>query len=1036
MTYLSAPFIRRPVATTLLSVAVMLAGALAYFFLPVASLPQTEFPTISVQAALPGASPSVMASSIATPLERQFGRIAGITEMTSASTTGGTTINLQFDLNRDLNGAARDVQAAINAARSQLPTNLPSAPFYRKVNPTDPSILILVIESDTVPLREIYDIADSTISQKIAQVPGVGQVSLNGSSKPAVRVEANPLALSAYRLGFERLRSVLAGASVSKPKGRLLEDDRVWSISATDQLDRADQYAPLILGMSHGSAVRVRDVATVLDSVEDTRTGGFVNGHPAIQIVVNKTPGANAIATVDAILALLPTLRASLPPTIRLYSMMDRTTTIRASIHDITITLALSIVLVVLVVFAFLREGRSTLIPSISVPLSLLGTFAVMKLVGFTLDNLSLMAITIATGFVVDDAIVVIENVDRHLQAGLSPTQAAIKGSSEVGFTVIAMSISLVAAFIPMLLMGGIVGRLFREFSMVLSIAIAFSLAVSLFVTPMLCSVLLEPHSTRRHGPFYRFGDRILNRLEAAYAAGVRVVLRHQPIVLAVAILTCALTVFLYTRISKGFFPQQDTGRLFGQIRGAQDISFDDLGAKTRLVQEIVAKDDAVGNQSSFFGLNPNTPAPNVSSLFLVLKGIEERHHLSSMQVLKRLQPQFNKVIGVQVVLVPQQELNIGARSSASQFQYTLTSESLEMLNQWGPRVTAKMKQIGGIRDVISDQVNAGLTLQLDVDRDTASRFGITADQVDQTLYDAFGQRQVSIIYGPTNQYHVVVETAPQYQQDTDSLSKIYVHGTGSALVPLSAFSRFTTIKTPLVVNHQGQYPAVTISFNLAPGFALGDVAPVIESAMQDIGLPQIVHHAFAGTAQAFQSSLKSQPLLIALALVTIYLVLGMLYESLIHPLTILATLPSAGVGALLALMVTGNDFSVIALIGVVLLIGIVQKNSIMLIDFALNAERSEGKSPEQAIYEACRLRFRPILMTTMTAILGALPLALGNGVGFELRRPLGISIVGGLSVSLLLTLYTTPVLYLYFTHLSRILSGTKPHATLVIQPE
>ena len=1019
--HISVPFIRRPVATTLLSVAVMLAGVLGYMGLPVASMPQTEFPTISVQASLPGASPSVMASSIATPLERQFGRIAGVNEMTSTSTTGGTVIALQFDLDRDLNGAARDVQAAISAARGQLPSNLPSAPTYRKINPNDPSVLILVIESDTVPLRELYDLADSTLSQTIAQVPGVGQVSLNGSSKPAIRVEANPLALSAYGLGFERLRSVLAEASVNQPKGRLVGDDRVWDISATDQLEHASDYAPLIVGMNHGSPVRVRDVATVVDSVEDLRMSGFVDGRHAIQIVVNKSPGANAIATVDAVLALLPRMRASLPPSIKLYPMMDRTTTIRASIKDITWTLALSVGLVVLVVFAFLREGRSTLIPSISVPLSLLGTFAVMKLAGFTLDNLSLMAVTIATGFVVDDAIVVLENVDRHLQAGLSPAAAALKGSSEVGFTVMAMSASLVAAFLPMLLMGGIVGRLFREFSLVLSIAIGWSLVVSLVVTPMLCSVLLKPHGVRRHGRFYHVGESLLADLEASYARGVRLVLRHQSTGLAVVLGTCALTVYLFAHIAKGFFPQQDTGRLFGQIRAAQDISFDDLARKTKLVQDIVAKDPDVGHQSSFFGLNPNTPASNVASLFLVLKSVEERHQHSSLQILKRLQPKLNEVVGVQVVLVPQQELNIGARSSASQFQYTLTSDNLEMLDEWGPKITAGMRKMRGIRDVISDQVNAGLTLQLDVDRDTASRYGVTAQQIDETLYDAFGQRQAAVLYGAINQYHIVLEASPRYQEDPSSLSSIYVRGTAGKLIPLSSFSGYTTIKMPLVVNHQGQFPAVTISFNLEPGFSLSDVSAGIESVGQQLGMPQSVHASFAGTARAFQDSLASQPMLIALALVTIYLVLGMLYGSLMHPLTILASLPSAGVGALLALIVTGNEFTVIALIGVVLLIGIVQKNSIMLIDFALTAERTERKTPEEAIYEACCLRFRPIVMTTMTAILAALPLAFGTGVGYELRQPLGISIVGGLTVSLVLTLYTTPALYLFFARLRKL---------------
>jgi hydrophobe/amphiphile efflux-1 (HAE1) family protein len=1004
----------------LLSLAVMLSGVVAYIFLPVASLPQTEFPTISVSATLPGASPAVTASSMATPLERQFGRIAGVTEMTSASTTGATTINLQFDLDRDLNGAARDVQAAINAARAQLPANLPAPPSYRKVNPTEPSVLILVIESDTVPLRELYDIADSTISQKIAQVSGVGQVSLNGSSKPAVRVEANLNALNAYGQGLERLRTVLGAANVNHPKGGLDDRERRWVISADDQLTTAEQYAPLVVGMHNGAAVRVRDVATVTNSVEDLHTGGLVDRKHAIQIIVNKAPGANAIATVDAVLALLPRMRATMSPAIQLYPMMDRTTTIRVSLHDIKITLALSICLVILVVFAFLREGRSTLIPTISVPLSLLGTFAVMHLIGYTLDNLSLMAITIATGFVVDDAIVVLENVDRHLQAGLSAGAAALRGSSEVSFTVVAMSVSLIAAFIPLLLMGGIVGRLFREFAIVLSIAVGWSLLVSLFVTPMLCSVLLEPHSARRHGSFYQLGERLLASLEEAYAEGVRYVLRYQPVVLVVAVATCALTVYLYIVIPKGFFPLQDTGRIVGQIRARQDISFEEIGDKAQLVQDIVMTDPMVTHESSFFGLNPVTPSPNISSLYIILKSYDERGGLPSMEVIRRLEERLADLAGIEIVLQEQQELNIGARSSASQFQYSLTSSQLELLDEWAPRLVTSMAHIGALRDVTSDQVNSGLTLQLDIDRATASRFGVSANEIDQSLYDAFGQRQVSTIYGLNNQYHVVLEAAPQYQLEADALSSIYVHGAGNALIPLSNFTHVRTIHAPLVVNHQGQFPCVTISFNLAPGFSLGEASLAIDEAARQIGMPEAVHTNFAGVAQVFQASLKSQPALILLAVVSIYLMLGMLYESLIQPLTILATLPSAGVGALLALMLSGDDFNVIAMIGVVLLIGIVQKNSIILIDFALHAERSQGKSPEAAICEACRLRFRPIVMTSMTALLGALPLALGGGVGFELRRPLGISIVGGLCFSLVLTLFSTPVLYLYFSRLTR----------------
>ena len=1022
MTHLAAPFIRRPVATTLLCLAVVLAGGLAYVQLPVASLPPTEFPTIAVSASLPGASPSVVASSIATPLERQLGRIAGITEMTSASTLGATNITLQFDLNRDLNGAARDVQASINAARSQLPANLPAQPSYKKVNPTEPSILILVLESDVVPIRDLYDIADSVLAQRIAQVPGVGQVSLNGSTKPAVRVEVNPLALNAYGLGFERLRAILAQSSANAPKGRFSDTAHQWSISADDQITKAAQYARLIVGWHNGAALHLSDLATVIDSVEDTRAGGLVNARPGIQIIVNKAPGSNTIATVDQIIALLPQLNASLPPTVHLHSMMDRTTTIRASIVDITWTLAISIALVMLVVFAFLREPRSTFIPSVSVPVSLLGTLAVMHLLNTTLDNLSLMALTIATGFVVDDAIVVIENVDRHLRAGMKPLHAALQGSSEVGFTVLAMSISLVSAFIPMLLMGGILGRLFREFAIVLSIATGISLVVSLFVTPVLCSLLLKPYNLRTHGALYHLGERILNALEASYARKVQWVFRHQPLILAATALTCALTIYLYISIPKGFFPQQDTGRIFGQIRASQDISYDDLAAKAKEISDIVVKDPAVGDVSSFFGTNSVGPSSNAASLFIVLKPYTARHGLPSAAVMARLHPLFEKVVGVTVILQQQQELNIGARSSAAQFQYTLSSASLDRLNDWAPKMASRLRTSPAIREVISDQLNDGLVAQLALDRDTAARLGISAFDLDETLYDAFGQRQIATIYGLINQYHVVLEAAPAFDLGPATLADVYVPPSGARRnpIPLSAISRFTLRKAPLVVNHQGQIPAVTLSFNLAPGYSLSDASAAIDAATRDLGMPEAVHAGFAGSAQAFQSSLASEPLLILLALTAIYLVLGILYESLLRPLAVLAMLPSAGLGALLALAALHEEFSVIAMLGIVLLIGIVQKNAIMLVDFALATERHTGATPEQAILEACRVRFRPILMTSFTAMLGALPLALGTGVGFELRRPLGLTIVGGLAVSLVLTLLCTPALYLLIARLEK----------------
>lgn len=994
----------------------MLAGVLAYVYLPVASLPQTEFPTIAVQASLPGASPAVMASSIATPLERQFSRIAGVNEMTSASAIGTTSVTLQFDLGRNLNGAARDVQAAINAARSQLPSDLPAAPSWHKVNPTEPSILILVVDSEQVPVRELYDLADSVLAQKIAQVRGVGQVSLNGATKPAVRIEVNPFAVNAYGIGFAQLRAAITAASLNRPKGQLVDEVRQWTIFMHDQLTHAAEYAPLIVAMHKGVPVRLRDVATVTDSVEDLRTSGWINGQHGIQIIVSKASGENTIATVDRVLALLPQLRQSVPPTVRLYSMMDRTTTIRASIKDISWMLLLSILLVVVVVFVFLREVRSTLIPSVSVPLSLLGTFAAMHLLGYTLDNLSLMAITVATGFVVDDAIVVIENVDRHLRAGLTPREAALRGSGEVGSTLLAMSVSLVSAFLPMLLMSGIVGRLFREFSVVLSIATGISLLVSLSVTPMLCATFLEPHAVRRYGRVRRFAERLEEWMEGVYASGVLRVLRHQWLMLLVTLGTCIFTGYLYVVIPKGFFPQQDTGRISGQIRGAQSISFEQLSAKAREVQDIVRQDPSVAACSSFFGSGSIGSAPNVASLFIVLKSYEERGGLASAAVMKRLQPRLADVVGVTTTMQQQQELNIGAQSSAAQFQYTISSDSLEVLNQWAPRMTARLQKVPVLHDVISDQLTSGLTAQLTLDRDTAKRLGLNAKDLDDALDDAFGQRQVSTYDGNANQYHVVMEAAPSFGGGPAALNELYVRTPGGKAIPLSSFSGFEVRKSPLVVNHRSQIPSVTISFNLAPGVSLSDAAEAIESAAQQMGTPEAVHTGFAGTAQVFQASLKSQPGLIAMSVVTIYLILGALYENLRYPLVVLATLPAAGMGALLALYVTHHDFSVVAMIGVVLLVGIVQKNAIMLIDFASQAEQREGLTSVEAIYKACRLRFKPIVMTSLTALFGALPLALGGGVGFELREPLGIAIVGGLALSLLLTLYSCPVLYLFFS--------------------
>jgi multidrug efflux pump len=1031
---ISSPFIRRPIGTSLLAAALLLSGILAFNYLPVASLPRVDFPVIQITAQLPGADPPTMASAVATPLERQFGRIAAVNQMTSTSQLGSTTIVLQFDLNRNIDAAGRDVQAAINAAHSQLPANLPSNPTYRKANPADAPIMILALTSDTESVPQLYDAADSILSQKLAQVSGVGQVFVGGSAQPGVRAEVNPMLLNKLGVGLDTVRNALNLANANQAKGQVSSGATSWTFSDNDQLFTADQYRPLIVAYRNGGPVRLGDVADVEDSVIDVRNIGLLGntadvahgggGKPSVLIIMFRQPGANVIETVDRVVALLPYLQSSISPAIKLTIAMDRTITVRASVKDIESTLILSIILVILVVFAFLRTVRATVIPSIAVPLSLVGTFGGMYLLGYSLDNLSLMALAISTGFVVDDAIVVLENITRYVEHGMDAVEAAFKGATEIGFTVLSMSLSLVAVFIPLLMMGGIVGRLFREFAVTLSIAIGVSLLVSLTTTPTMCAKFLRPPAQdERHNHFYRVSEWVFDKTLAAYRHGLKWVLEYQLVTLVVTILVACLSVYLYIIVPKGFFPQQDTGRIMGSVQAAQDISFQGMRGKMENYVKIVMADPSVNTIVGFAGGNT---VSNQGRFFIMLKPLEQRGkcsnrhfwqscpNVSADDVINRLRGKLSAVPGATLFLQSAQDLTIGGRQSNAQYQYTLQGEDLNELNNWAPLLLHKVRQLSELRDVNTDQQDKGLQAQLVIDRDTASRLGVAAQDIDNALYDAFGQRQVSTMYRPLNQYHVVMEVAPEFQQTTEALQNIYLRSSSGAPIPLAAFTHFESSNIPLAVNHQSQFPSVTISFNLAPGISLGQATLAIEDAQRSIGFPTTIQASFQGTAAAFQDSLSSEPVLILTALITVYIVLGMLYESYIHPITILSTLPSAGVGALLALLLTHNELNVIGTIGIILLIGLVKKNAIMMIDVALEVERTQGKKPVEAIYDACLLRFRPIMMTTMAALLGGLPLAVGRGTGSEMHRPLGITIVGGLIVSQALTLFTTPVVYVY----------------------